>query len=120
MTTPLNRADTAWDAITDKVADDIPTVVIFRKYRDTGAIVAIFPEIPGSPNPSTCLTYEHIGQHGSGFDSQIVSITEPAKASEYADLRRELESIGYVLDIKRKNHYRFYRTRRDALIMASR
>lgn len=66
------------------------TKVIFRKLQ--GEIIALFPELLGTNSPYTCLSYVHVGQHGS---ASAESFGIPAKESEYTPLLRELESIGY-------------------------
>lgn len=75
-----------------------PTVVIFRKYKKSKDILALFPyEID---TPLTCTCYEHVGQHGGANYHHCISITTPAKPDEYAALKAELESIGYNLKIQ--------------------
>lgn len=76
-----------------------PTKVIFRKWPN-GDIIAIFPEVAGDANGVYCRSYEQIGQHGA-VDAQglVSSRTAPAKPDEYADLKAELEIIGYTLAI---------------------
>lgn len=69
------------------------TKVIFRKFSD-GNVIAIFPELLGTFDPDTCLSYMHIGQHGSCED-EIMEELELATSEEYHDLYVELESIGY-------------------------
>lgn len=77
-----------------------PTVpVVFRKWSD-GGIIALFPNLPGSPG--YCSSYEHLGQHGSADYYYVLSRTTPAKPSEYAPLKRELESIGYTLRVVKR------------------
>jgi hypothetical protein len=77
------------------------TIVIFRKYPK-GDILAIFPEIPADRWGTECMAYQHIGQHGGGDCNLMMRATKPAKVSEYKDLKRELEMIGYVLDVRER------------------
>lgn len=86
--------------------DTHKTVVIFRKFN-TGDIVAIFPEVKWNDDKTLCSSYMHIGQHGSA-SYDIVNITKLAKPNEYEELKRELESLGYNLDIKKKIVRRWY------------
>ena len=72
------------------------TKVIFRKERD-GEVVAYFPEDPGSRDPYTCTCFAHIGQHG--IAAADVTGTKPASPTEYAALKRELESAPYNYDL---------------------
>lgn len=64
--------------------------VIFRKWRDSGDVIAFFPDQVDGPY---IMAYEHHGQHGNATYPHPQ--TEPASPSEYADLLSELESIGY-------------------------
>ena len=81
-----------------------PDIVIFRKFRG-GDILALFPEIPDCNN--FCLSYQHVGQHGGADYSHCISITTPAKPSEYKELARELRRIGYLLDIRQRRPRRW-------------
>jgi len=71
--------------------------VIFRKFREGGNIVALFPEYAGSTDLQTCMSYMHIGQHSAASIGLLTSrnTTRPAKPEEYADLLNELKQIGY-------------------------
>jgi hypothetical protein len=74
------------------------TKVIFRKFN--GEVLALFPELPGDSNPyRTCLSYQHIGQHGA---AAIDLKAAPATLAEYAPLARELESLGYEIKPARR------------------
>ena len=82
------------------------TLTIFRKFKDNkppyyNEVIALFPEMR-EPR-GLCMSYMHIGQHGSA-DYNIVTYgaTKPATPEEYSDLKTELESIGYILKIRRK------------------
>lgn len=65
--------------------------VIFRKFE--GSIVAIFPTIPGSFNRHECLSYSHIGQHGSCSGHALWDSSQPASEAEALDLLNELQEI---------------------------
>ena len=67
--------------------------VIFRKFKD-GEVIAWLPD--AEVNPSMCMSYMHIGQHGEG---QYPAATVPATAEEYGELKAELERIGYTLRV---------------------
>lgn len=89
------------------------TKVIFRKWKESGDIIAFFPEEPGNWNATTCNSYEHYGQHGSA-SLDIVNdrkFTVPATPDEYADLKAELERIGYDLDIRQRYTYAMQQAR---------
>jgi hypothetical protein len=74
------------------------TKVIFRKFypEKGGDVIAIFPELAGTNNPyKDCLSYQHLGQHGS-ITLDYHKFTFPlAYRHEYADLYNELVSMGY-------------------------
>lgn len=83
--------------------DKYHTPVVFRVWKDPkyhNGVIALFPyENEGQGN---CLSYEHVGQHGPAHYTGVMSITRPATPEEYADLKEELESIGYRLRIVQK------------------
>jgi len=83
--------------------DTHKTAVQFRKLK--GEVIAVFPyEIEGR---DTVLSYQHIGQHGQDV-WYINTFTRPASPSEYEPIKRELEQIGYNLDIiKRRSHKKY-------------
>lgn len=84
--------------------DTEKTKVIFRKLQNE--VVAVFPELPGDSNPyRTCLSYQHIGQHGA-ITLDFAAWTLPATPAEHADLAKELESIGYNLKITKRSSYK--------------
>lgn len=74
------------------------TKVIFRTFRD-GDVIAVFPEEEASYN--TVASYMHLGQHGD-ISKHYTGFTTPAKPEEYEDLKRELEKIGYELEVRQK------------------
>ena len=76
------------------------TKVIFRKFKTDNDIIALFPELPGDMNPHvTCLSYQHVGQHGAACVNLTGQYTRPASEDQYKDLLAELVSIGYT-DLK--------------------
>jgi len=84
--------------------DTYKTDVIFRKYKDGGAILALFPYSVGDRNGNV-ECYEHIGQHGTGdYEHCVNTLTIPATEAEAKDLKVELESIGYDLVVKKKRN----------------
>ena len=80
--------------------DKDKTKVVFRKYKD-GDILALFPELSYRRNYMT-ECYQHVGQHGEGDYQWCIADTKPATPEEYADLKAELEGIGYNLLIRKK------------------
>ena len=63
-------------------------------------VIALFPEMDAGFGQ--CESYMHVGQHSGADYRGVISITRPAKPSEYASLKRELENIGYNLDVRKK------------------
>lgn len=99
------------------MSSDETTKVIFRKWpkKEGGDIIAIFPEDIGNMSPYTCMMYEHVGQHGGGDPQLVIRNTAPAKPPEYANLKEELEGMGYSLQVIQKNQYTFLETRKKLL-----
>lgn len=87
------------------------TIVIFRKFRKNGDIIAIFPEIPVNQNFANCLSYQKIGQHGAASWPSLQSVTIPANPCEFATLREELQKIGYRLEVKKRCSNRMFKKR---------
>ena len=94
------------------------TKVIFRMAAGnysgaTPEVIALFPEVAATRNPSECLSYCHYGQHGaavaSGHGWRL------ATPEEYAPLAAELARIGYELEIKTRSCPAYARTRRESL-----
>lgn len=75
--------------------DCLPVKVIFRKWRRTGKIIALFPEELWNKSDYTVASYMHCGQHGGADYATVISRTTLAKQDEYADLLKELEQVGY-------------------------
>ena len=77
------------------------TKVIFRRWKELREVFALFPAIPGTNDPSTCLCYAHMGQHSNAnYDACIKRSRHVfSRNPEVASLRRELERAGYVLKI---------------------
>lgn len=78
-----------------------PVVVVFRVWRDTGGVFALFP-YDVADSRGHCTAYEHVGQHGAADYVGCIERSRPATEQEYARLRRELEDLGYVLTIRRR------------------
>lgn len=75
------------------------TIVVFRKFKDGGDILALFPaEVADSRG--NCMSYQHVGQHGAADYTHCISASVPASPVEHRELRQELENIGYRLAVK--------------------
>lgn len=77
-----------------------PTKVIFRIWPESkgGDVIAIFPQEPANSNPDECMSYQHAGQHGA-CSTALCSELRLATSAEREPLKKELERLGYVLDI---------------------
>lgn len=81
------------------------TPVIFRVWKGRGDVIALFPTIPDDNRGYNVMSYEHVGQHGGASMRTMAEKTRPAKPSEYANLKQELEQIGYKLKVyQRETH----------------
>lgn len=77
------------------------TPVIFRKFpaSEGGEVIALFPY--DREDYGRMSSYMHTGQH-SAASHMLVYKTKLATPAEYADLKRELEGIGYRLKVIKK------------------
>jgi hypothetical protein len=86
------------------------TDVIFRidVTKDWhGTVFALFPHNVAD-HKGNVLTYQHVGQHSSGEYSHCLKTSRPAAESEYKDLKKELESIGYNINVVHKQTRKKY------------
>jgi hypothetical protein len=84
-------------AMHDEIA---ATRVAFRKFSG-GDVIAIMPDACKRNNVRygpMCMSYMHVGQHSECTLSMLDEL-EPATPEEYAELRRELEGIGYKIEV---------------------
>jgi hypothetical protein len=80
-----------------------PVVVIFRKWKEDGEILALFPtEIA---HDHYCTVYAHVGQHSAGDYHACIALSTPATPAEYASLKRELESEPYNYNLTVRKRY---------------
>ena len=89
-----------------------PVKVIFKVFK--GELLAIFPELPGTNDPSTCEIYARVGQHASA-DCRTVLSGRPARPIEYASLKRELTRPGpgqYKLRVASRSSSTDYKKRK--------
>lgn len=77
------------------------TKTVFRTFRKGGEVIALFPELPSDVHGNYCESYMHTGQHGGAYPGANTG-TRPATPEEIAPLQRELESLGYEIDTRRK------------------
>lgn len=74
------------------------TVVVFRVWKDSGSVIALFPN--EDSGQGFCDSYEHVGQHGGADYQGVIAATRPATPNEAQDLLKELRQIGYKLVIR--------------------
>lgn len=77
------------------------TRVIFRKFKDTGDVIALFPATAATQRIDECESYQSVGQHGAA-SVNLIEDTFPATSKEYEALYEELVRIGYDLEIVRR------------------
>ncbi len=88
------------------------TLVVFRRWRDSGDIIALFPEVPSDIHGYFCEAYEHVGQHGGADYHGVVQATRPATDVEAAPLAEALTRIGYRLKPIKRASYSVHERRR--------
>jgi hypothetical protein len=87
--------------------EKIKTRVIFKMtpkevhptYTIESECVAFLLDCPANTN--RVLSYIHVGQH-SEADFGWMNYCKLATPEQYADLKKELESMGYDLDIRKR------------------
>jgi hypothetical protein len=72
-------------------------VVVFRRWKENGDVIALFPALPADLYGEYCDAYESIGQHGGADFHGVIQHTRPCSLNDAADLVAELERIGYRL-----------------------
>jgi len=70
------------------------TKVVFKILE--GNVIALFPDIRESGN--TILSYMHIGQHSAAARCWLYELVD-ATVAQYSQLKKELISIGYDLQL---------------------
>ena len=93
---------------------DETTPVVFRRWRDGGDIIALFPEIPTDLYGQFCEAYEHVGQHGGADYHGVIQATEAVSNEDAASLAAELRRIGYSLKIIKRASPTLHERRRNA------
>jgi len=87
--------------------DTHTTDIIFRKEKSgdfKGTIFALFPHECGDRNGHV-TSYQHVGQHSTAHYMGCIADSVPATEEEYADLKREMESLGYNIKVVKKQNY---------------
>jgi hypothetical protein len=87
--------------------DDYETVMLFRvDKQDASDVYALMPEVPADYAGNLVTCYQHVGQHGSADLHGCIARSRPAKPEEYADLKRELEQLGYRVKVRQRATWR--------------
>ena len=76
--------------------------VVFRRWKNSGDVIALFPELPSDLFGDYCDAYEHVGQHGGADYHGVIQQTTPCSTEQAADLATELRRIGYILRPRRR------------------
>ena len=87
--------------------EKIKVDVHFRKFKGDfgGQVTAVFPYITETSTHVAC--YAHMGQHSS-VEWNYVPMSKPATKAEYLPLKKELESIGYEVNvINKRSHVKY-------------
>lgn len=81
---------------------DERTTVVFRRWplHPRWGILALFPDIDAGHG--LCSSYQHVGQHSAAHYDNCIARTVPATPDKYADLKAELESLGYNLRVVKR------------------
>ena len=85
--------------------DKFKSDVIFRHFR--GDIIALFPHMPYNYDGDV-TSYQHMGQHSNADYSWVIYNSKPIHNPENLDLYSELNSLGYNLNIGKKQNYSKY------------
>jgi hypothetical protein len=93
--------------------------VVFRRWRDSDNVIALFPVLPADLNGWHCVGYAHVGQHSTADYRAVIRQTVPASRKEYASLTAELKRIGYRIKPIRRTSAR-HRERRHKTARSSR
>jgi hypothetical protein len=103
-----NMLDCIEDQVNPVCDDSAETTdVVFLRDRDGGDVFAVFPGIAatvGQPDHMGC--YHHIGQHSAAALQYCIGCAEVTDPAAYADLKGELEHIGYRLRVVGKDRIR--------------
>jgi len=72
------------------------TKVIFKMLE--GEVIALFPQEVNEVNSRWIMSYMHIGQHSDASKDLLQELPD-ATPDQYSDLKKELETLGYQLQI---------------------
>ena len=90
--------------------DTYKTDVIFRvdNTKDwKGTIFALLPH-EVCDYSGNVTSYQHVGQHSGADYRGCIATSKPATPEQYADLKAEMESLGYNFNVIKKQNYDKY------------
>lgn len=74
------------------------TRVVFRMDRQDGGVFALLPDDRATAE-GHCTAYQRVGGHCPADYAGCIARSRLARPEEYADLKAEMERIGYVLAV---------------------
>jgi len=90
--------------------DNYKTDIVFRidtSKNFNGTVFALFPhEVSTIDGLVNC--FQHVGQHSSAEYNHCINTSKLATADEYADIKKEMENIGYDINVVKKRNYDKY------------
>ena len=90
--------------------DNYKTDIVFRVDTSKdfkGTVFALFPhEVWDFKGNVT--TYQHVGQHSGADYKYCIQTSRLATENEYNDLKKEMESLGYDINVVTKQNYKLY------------
>ena len=88
--------------------DNYTTEVVFRADKSgdfKDVVFALFPyNFESAFNSNLVLSYQHVGQHSVADYTHCINTSRPVTEEEYQDLKQELESLGYNLEVVPKRN----------------
>lgn len=77
--------------------------VVFRVWKGTKDVIALFPTLPADYTGLNCLSYERLGGHGGADYERVMDETRAATTEEYAATKHELETTyTYRLQVRQR------------------
>ena len=76
--------------------------VIFRKYKDTGRLVALFTVVEGEDQGRGNIPIFDADGHGEAGYMDMIQLTHVCPKEEYAPMQKQLEGLGYYLTIRQR------------------
>ena len=86
----------------ENIEEEKPTKVVFLIHKDDPDVYAYFPDEDYSE--SYKMGYSHTGQH-TAISPAYANESRLATPEEYNNLKNELETIGYVLDVENEKAF---------------